>query len=51
MNEIWFIIGFLLLFPALILFAGIYKYMEVSQAARWPSAQGVVIASGTEAAR
>ena len=49
MNEIWFIIGFLLLFPALILFAGIYKYMQVSQAARWPSAQGVVIASGTEA--
>ena len=49
MNEIWFIIGFLLLFPALILFAGIYKYMEVSQAKRWPSAQGVVIASGTEA--
>ena len=49
MNEIWFIIGFLLLFPALILAAGIYKYMQVSQAARWPSAQGVVIASGTEA--
>ena len=49
MNEIWFIIGFLLLFPAVILFAGIYKYIQVSQAARWPSAQGVVIASGTEA--
>jgi hypothetical protein len=48
MNEIWFIVGFLLLFPALILFAGIYKYMEISKAARWPSTQGVVIASGTE---
>lgn len=36
-------------FPALILFAAVYKYMEVWQASRWPKAQGRVVVSTSEA--
>ncbi len=36
-------------FPALIVFAAVYKYIEVARAARWPKAQGRVVVSTTEA--
>jgi len=36
-------------FPALIVAAGVYKYMEVMRAARWPKAQGRVVTSTSEA--
>ncbi len=44
-----FIYLILAAFPALIVFAAVYKYIEVSQAARWPKAQGRVVISTTEA--
>jgi hypothetical protein len=44
-----FIYLILAAFPALIIFAAVYKYMEVAQAARWPKAQGHVVVSTSEA--
>ena len=48
MDGIWLVYGFLALFPGLIIFAAIYKYIEVSQAARWPSTPGRVVVSTSE---
>ena len=44
-----FLYAILAAFPALIIFAAVYKYMEVAQASRWPKAQGRVIVSTSEA--
>jgi hypothetical protein len=48
MDGIWFFYLILAAFPALIVFAAVYKYMEVTQAARWPRAQGRVVVSTSE---
>ncbi len=48
MDGIWIVYLFLAAFPGLIIFAAIYKYMEVSQAARWPSTEGRVVVSTSE---
>ncbi len=48
MDGIWFFYLILAAFPALIVFAAVYKYMEVAQAARWPRAQGRVVVSTSE---
>ena len=48
MDGIWFVYLVLAAFPGLIIFAAIYKYMEVSEAARWPSAPGQVVVSKSE---
>jgi hypothetical protein len=44
----WVLILVLIGFPGLILFAVIYKYMEVKQASRWPSVPGRIVASGSQ---
>ena len=51
MDGIWIVYLFLAAFPGLIVVAAIYKYFEVRQAARWPSAPGRVMASGRETRR
>lgn len=51
MDGIWIVYLFLAAFPGLIVFAAVYKYMEVRQAARWPSAPGRVVRSGQETRR
>lgn len=48
MDGIWIVYLVLAAFPALIVFAAIYKYIEVSEAARWPSAPGRVVVSKSE---
>lgn len=48
MDGIWIVYLVLAAFPGLIVFAAIYKYMEVSEAARWPSAPGRVVVSTSE---
>jgi len=48
MDGIWFVYLVLAAFPGLIIFAAIYKYIEVSEAARWPSAPGQVVVSKSE---
>jgi hypothetical protein len=45
MDGLWIVYLFLAAFPGLIVFAAIYKYMEVSEAARWPSTEGRVVVS------
>ncbi|MCZ7659261.1 MAG: DUF3592 domain-containing protein [Xanthobacteraceae bacterium] len=49
MSDIWFLYLVLAAFPALLLFAIVYKYVEVAQAARWPSTQGRVVVSKAQA--
>ena len=49
MDGVWFVYLVLAAFPGLIAFATIYKYMQVRQAAGWPSAPGRVVISTTEA--
>ena len=39
---------FLVAFPALIVFAAIYKYVEIRQASEWPSAPGRIVISTVE---
>jgi hypothetical protein len=48
MDGIWIVYLFLAAFPGIILFAIVYKYIEVSRAARWPSAPGRVVVSTSE---
>lgn len=48
MDGVWLVYGFLALFPALIIFAAVYKYIEVMEAARWPKTQGRVVVSTSE---
>ena len=48
-SGTWVLILFLVGFPGLILFAVIYKYMEVMQARRWSSTPGRIVVSGSEA--
>jgi hypothetical protein len=48
MDGIWIVYLVLAAFPGLIVFAAIYKYIEVSEAARWPSAPGKVVVSKSE---
>jgi hypothetical protein len=48
MDGIWIVYLFLAAIPGLIVFAAVYKYMEVSQAARWPSTEGRVVVSTAE---
>jgi Protein of unknown function (DUF3592) len=49
MDGIWLVYLFLAAIPGLIIFAAVYKYIEVSQAARWPSTPGRVVVSRSEA--
>jgi hypothetical protein len=49
MDGIWFVYLFLAAFPGLIIFAAIYKWMEVRHASMWPSTPGRVVVSTTEA--
>ncbi|MDB5600751.1 MAG: hypothetical protein JWN71_2795 [Xanthobacteraceae bacterium] len=51
MDGIWIVYLFLAAFPGLIVFAAVYKYVEVRQAARWPSVPGRVVRSGQETRR
>jgi hypothetical protein len=48
MDGIWIVYLFLAAFPGIILFAIVYKYIEVSRAARWPSTPGRVVVSTSE---
>src|SRR6185312_9853983 len=47
-DGTWVLILVLIGFPGLILFAVIYKYMEVKQASRWPSVPGRIVVSTSE---
>ena len=49
MDGIWIVYLFLAAIPGLIIFAMVYKYMEVMEAARWPSTPGRVLVSTSEA--
>jgi hypothetical protein len=49
MDGIWIVYLFLAAIPGLIIFAMVYKYMEVMEAARWPSTPGRVVVSTSEA--
>lgn len=51
MDGIWIVYLVLAAFPGLIVFAALYKYMEVSEAARWPGTPGRVVVSTSEARR
>jgi hypothetical protein len=48
MDGIWIVYLFLAAFPGIIIFAVVYKYIEVSRAARWPSTPGRVVVSTSE---
>jgi hypothetical protein len=48
MDGIWIVYLFLAAIPGLIIFAMVYKYVEVAKAARWPSAGGRVVVSTSE---
>jgi hypothetical protein len=48
MDGIWIVYLFLAAFPGIIIFAVIYKYIQVSQAARWPSTPGRIVVSTSE---
>jgi hypothetical protein len=48
MDGIWIVYLFLAAIPGLIVFAAVYKYMEVSQAARWPKTEGRIVVSTSE---
>lgn len=49
MNDIWPLYLLLGAFPALIVFAAIYKFFEVMQASRWSTIPGRVVVSTSEA--
>ena len=49
MNGLWIVYLFLAAIPGLIIFAMVYKYMEVMEAARWPTTPGRVVVSTSEA--
>jgi hypothetical protein len=49
MDGVWIVYLFAAAIPGLILFAAVWKYVEVRRAARWPSTQGRVVQSTTEA--
>ena len=49
MDGIWIVYLFLAAIPGLIIFAMVYKYMEVMEAARWPSTPGRVVVATSEA--
>jgi uncharacterized protein DUF3592 len=46
--DVWLFYLILAAIPGVIIFAVVYKYVEVSRAARWPSTPGRVVVSGSE---
>lgn len=48
MDGLWFLYLLLAAFPALIIFAAVYKFMEVAQARTWSSTPGKVVLSTSE---
>jgi hypothetical protein len=48
MSGTWFFYAILAAFPGLILFAMVYKYVEIWQAGRWSIASGRIVVSTTE---
>jgi uncharacterized membrane protein len=48
MDGIWIVYLFLAAFPGIIIFAIVYKYIEVSRAARWPSTPGCIVVSTSQ---
>ena len=49
MDGIWVVYLFVAAFPGLIVVAAAYKYCQVMQASRWPSAPGRIVISTSEA--
>jgi hypothetical protein len=49
MDGIWIVYLVLAAIPGVILFAVVYKYVEVARAKRWPGTPGKVVASAAEA--
>ncbi len=51
LNLPWFVYAMLLAPVALVVFAAIYKYLEVRAAADWPSVPGKIVTSNSEVRR
>ena len=51
LNLPWFVYAMLLSPVALVVFAAIYKYLEVRAAANWPSVPGKIVTSNSQVRR